>query len=200
MVVLAAGAFIVLVGLIFSFRIMRRGIGSLERSSERMRERIAGEERKIAEDMRNMSSEEHMDVTTAAVRDLLRLTPGREACPVEVEGRRLVLHLPEGELSLALAMQETSLRSLHKRIQGHAVWQVRGCRRDADFHDVASAMQHLDHILRGYEKEAEELPQFARRFAPPRGKAQPAHRHHMSAAVARLAQGRPAVKRGLPGQ
>ena len=33
MVVLAAGAFIVLVGLIFSFRIMRRGIGSLERSS-----------------------------------------------------------------------------------------------------------------------------------------------------------------------
>ena len=61
-------------------------------------------------------------------------------------------------------------------------------------------MQHLDHILRGYEKEAEELPQFARRFAPPRGKAQPAHRHHMSAAVARLAQGRPAVKRSLPGQ
>ena len=96
MVVLAAGAFIVLVGLIFSFRIMRRGIGSLERSTERMRERIEGEERKIAEDMRNMSSEEHMDVTTAAVRDLLRLTPGREACPVEVEGRRLVLHLPEG--------------------------------------------------------------------------------------------------------
>ena len=147
MVVLAAGAFIVLVGLIFSFRIMRRGIGSLERSTERMRERIEGEERKIAEDMRNMSSEEHMDVTTAAVRDLLRLTPGREACPVEVEGRRLVLHLPEGEVSLALAMQEASLRSLHKRIQGHAVWQVRGCRRDADFHDVASAMRHLDHIL-----------------------------------------------------
>lgn len=200
MVVLAAGAFIVLVGLIFSFRIMRRGIGSLERSSERMRERIEGEERKITEDMRNMSSEEHMDVTTAAVRDLLRLTPGREAIPVEVEGRRLVLHLPEGELSLALAMQEASLRSLHKRIQGHAVWQVRGCRRDADFHDVASAMRHLDHILRGHEKEAEELPQFSRRFAPPRGKTLPAHRHHMSAAVARLAQGRPAAKVGLPGK
>lgn len=199
MVVLAAGAFIVLVGLVFSFRIMRRGIGSLERSTERMRERIEGEERKIAEDMRNMSSEEHMDVTTAAVRDLLRLTPGRENCPVEVEGRRLVLHLPEGEISLALAMQEASLRSLHKRIQGHAVWQVRGCRRDADFHDVASAMRHLDHILRGQEKEAEELPQFARRFAHPRGVVQPPHQQ-APAAVGRLAQGRPAMKRGLPGQ
>lgn len=199
MVVLAAGAFIVLVGLIFSFRIMRRGIGSLERSSERMRERIEGEERKIAEDMRNMSSEEHMDVTTAAVRDLLRLTPGREGCPVEVEGRRLVLHLPEGDLSLALAIQETSLRSLHKRIQGHAVWQVRGCRRDADFHDVASAMRHLDHILRGQEEETAELPQFARRFAPSRGMALPRH-SRTPAAVGRLAQGRPAAKESLPGR
>ncbi|WP_296304538.1 DUF948 domain-containing protein [uncultured Desulfovibrio sp.] len=199
MIVLAAGAFIVLVGLIFSFRIMRRGIGSLESSSQRLQEKIDGEERRIAEDVRNMSSAEHMDVTTAAVRDLLRLTPGREACPVEVEGRRLVLHLPEGDVSLALAMQEASLRSLHKRIQGHAVWQVRGCRRDADFHDVGSAMRHLDHILRGHEKEAEELPQFARRFAPARGKALPAHRH-MTAAAGRLAQGRPAARESLPGK
>ena len=198
MIVLAAGAFIVLVGLIFSFRIMRRGIGSLESSSQRLQERIDGEERRIAEDVRNMSSAEHMDVTTAAVRDLLRLTPGRESCPVEVENRRLVLHLPEGDVSLALAMQETSLRSLHKRIQGHAVWQVRGCRRDADFHDVGSAMRHLDHILRGHEIEAEELPQFARRFAQPRGTALPPHRHAPSA-VARLAQGRPAGRRSLPG-
>lgn len=198
MIVLAAGAFIVLVGLIFSFRIMRRGIGSLESSSQRLQERIDGEERRIAEDVRNMSGAEHMDVTTAAVRDLLRLTPGRESCPVEVEGRRLVLHLPEGELSLALAMQETSLRSLHKRIQGHAVWQVRGCRRDADFHDVASAMRHLDHILRGHEEETAELPQFARRFERPRGTALPVRRQ-APAAVGRLAQGRPAGRRSLPG-
>lgn len=166
MVVLAVAAFVILVGLIISFRIMRNGIGSLEKSSARMQERIAGEERKIADEMRHMSGEEHMTVTRAAVADLLRLTPGREHCVVEQDGRRLVLHLPEGEVSVMLAMQEMTLRCSRKALAGQCVWQVRGGGWDADFRDIASAMRHLDGILRGAATEERELPQFSRRFAP----------------------------------
>lgn len=166
MTVLAVAAFVILVGLMISFRIMRRGIGSLEQSSERMRERIAGEERRIADDKRHMSSEEHMAVTRAAVADLVRLTPGREGCAVEENGHRIVLHLPEGEVSMTLAVQEMTLRSSRKSLAGHSVWQVRGCGQDADFRDIASAMRHLDGILRGASAEERELPQFSRRFAP----------------------------------
>lgn len=166
MTVLAVAAFVILVGLMISFRIMRRGIGSLEQSTERMRERIAGEERRIADDKRHMSSEEHMAVTRAAVADLLRLTPGRENCVMEEDGRRLVLHLPEGEVSVMLAVQEMTLRCAQKALAGQSVWQVRGCGQDADFRDIASAMRHLDGILRGATAEERELPQFSRRFAP----------------------------------
>ena len=166
MVVLAAAAFVILVGLIISFRIMRNGIGSLEKSTARMQERIAGEERKLADEMRHMTSEEHMAVTRAAVADLLRLTPGREHCAVEQEGNRIVLHLPEGEVSMMLAVQEMTLRSSHKALAGQSVWQVRGGDRDADFRDIASAMRHLDGILRGTTTKKRKLPQFSRRFAP----------------------------------
>ena len=100
----AAGA-VILAGLIFCVRIMRRGITTLDEDRVQYLERIHAEERQLDEDRKNISLDEHLHVLHAAVADLLRLAGNPPGHALTGHGSTLVLRTPEGEWRIELIMR-----------------------------------------------------------------------------------------------
>lgn len=160
----AAGA-VILAGLIFCLRIMRRGITTLDQDRDQYLERIRAGERQLDEDRKNISLDEQCRVLRAAVEDLLRLAgdpPGHE---LSGKGTRLVLRTPAGEWRLELSMRERSLRGTRKVLHGRSRWLLSGFGRDETFDDLAGLMRSLNAHLRGDEMVTPEPAHLARRLS-----------------------------------
>ncbi|WP_022656558.1 hypothetical protein [uncultured Desulfovibrio sp.] len=160
----AAGA-VILAGMIFCLRIMRRGITTLDQDRNQYLERIRAGERQLDEDRKNISLDEQCRVLRAAVEDLLRLAgdpPGHE---LSGKGARLVLRTPAGEWRLELSMRERSLRGARKVLHGRGRWLLSGFGRDETFDDLAGLMCSLNAHLRGDDMATPEPAHLARRLS-----------------------------------
>ncbi len=159
----AAGA-VILAGLIFCLRIMRRGITTLDQDRDQYLERIRAGERQLDEDRKNISLDEQCHVLRAAVEDLLRLAgdpPGHE---LSGNGTSLVLRTPAGEWRMELSMRERTLRGTRKVLHGRSRWLLSGCGRDETFDDLAGLMRSLHAPLRGDDMVTPEPAHLARRL------------------------------------
>lgn len=160
----AAGA-VILAGLIFCVRIMRRGITTLDEDRAQYLERIHAEERQLDEDRKNISLDEHLHVLHAAVADLLRLAGNPPGHALTGHGSTLVLRTPEGEWRIELIMRERTLRRTHKVLHGRSRWLLSGFGRNEHFEDLAGLMCNLNAYLHGDKLVPPEPAHLARRLS-----------------------------------
>ncbi|MGE9985265.1 translation initiation factor IF-2 [Desulfovibrio sp. SGI.169] len=159
-----AGA-VILAGLIFCLRIMRRGITTLEQDRDQYLERIRAGELQLREDRKNISLEEQCRVLRAAVEDLLRLAGNPPGHELSGDGPRLLLRTPTGEWRLELNMRERSLRTTRKVPHGRSRWLLSGGGHEESFDDLADLMRSLNARLRGDETTPTGLEHLARRLS-----------------------------------
>lgn len=163
----AAIAAILLGAMIFCARIMRKGITTLDEDRRLYLERIHEEEHRIAEDRKNISSTEHLQIMRAAVEDLLRLEGNPEGYAIKGQGRAITLETPKGPWTIELVMRERSLKSCGRTLHGKSRWRLEGCGQSEDHDSPASLMQCLHAHLRTNEQSpAPEPPHLAARLAP----------------------------------
>ncbi len=165
----AAGA-IILAGLVFCLRIMRRGITTLEQDRNKYDERIRAGERQLHEDRKNISLDEQCHVLRAAVEDLLRLAGNPPGHELSGNGTSLVLRTPTAEWRLELNMRERSLRTTRKVLHGRSRWLLSGGGHEECFDDLAALMRSLNARLRGDDMAPPGLEHLARRFSRRHGR------------------------------
>lgn len=159
-----AGA-VVLVGLVFCFRIMRRGMSTLDDDRRKFLARIRDGENKLGEEQKQVAAAEHLALMRAAVEDLLRLADSPPGYSMETAGRTILLHTPKGTWRLELAMREISLKTRHKVLHGRPRWFLSGAGREEQHTDAAAVMRSLHAHLRAEGELEPEPPHLARRLA-----------------------------------
>ncbi|MDE6735158.1 MAG: translation initiation factor IF-2 [Desulfovibrio sp.] len=160
-----AGA-VMLAGLVFCFRIMRRGMSTLDDDRGKFLARIRDGEHKLEEEQKQVAADEHMALMRAAVEDLLRLADSPPGYRMETAGRNILLHTPKGTWRLELAMREIGLKSRQKVLHGRPRWLLSGPGHEEQHADAASVMRSLDAHLRAEGELAPEPPHLARRLEP----------------------------------
>lgn len=185
----AVGA-ILLAALVFCFRLMRRGLRTLDDDRATFLERIRAGERQLAEERKRISADEHMRVLRAAVDDILRLADRPAGHSLEAHGRSLILHTPGGDWRMELVMRERVLRRTHQVIHGRSRWILEGPGQCEQHEDPASLMASLHAHLRaarpGGDEPEPEPAHLARRI---RARAEPSPaRGHTRATGGRLSR------------
>lgn len=160
----AAGAAI-LAGFFFCFRLMKRGLTTLDQDRADYYARIRAAEDQLREVNKNIPLSEHLYIARAGLEDLLRLAGNPPGFSLSGQGRALVLHTPHGPWRIALSMRERTLRGTHKVVHGRSRWRLSGFGLDEHFNDLASLMCSLNAHLRGDAGVPPEPPQFARRLS-----------------------------------
>ncbi len=143
-----AGALLV-AALVYSARVMKKGITTLDETRARNLERIHDGERQLLEDRKNMPLDEHVHILWAAVADLLHLAGNPEGLLPERKGRQVILHTPQGCWHMAPNMRQTTLHSSHRTVQGRSRWLLQGFGKEEHFDDVAGLMRALHLHLQG---------------------------------------------------
>ena len=170
-----AGA-IMLAALVFCFRIMRRGMSTLDDDRRKFLARIRDGEHKLEEEQKQVAAAEHMALMRAAVEDLLRLAGSPAGYRMESAPRTILLHTPKGTWRLELAMREASLKSRQKVLHGRPRWLLSGPGHEEQHADAAAVMRSLHTHLRAEGDFAPEPPHLARRLEA--GHTGPAARAH----------------------
>lgn len=147
-----------LIGLAMSARIMRRGLPTLDDNRKSYMEKIHATERRLAEDRKNISSAEHLDVMGAALRDLLRLDGNPEGFSVRKSGDAWELETPEGAWRVELLMREKSLRTSGRVLHGRSRWVLSGFDIMETHPDPASLMRSLNAHLHAPPDAGKTLP------------------------------------------
>ena len=147
-----AGA-VVIWGVVISLRIVRKGISSLDDDRGELLERIKGEEKRIREDKKNISAREQMDLTQAAIRDLLSLDGHDHANSLAVEKDRILLHVSGKIFSIELIMNECRLKSVRRVLHGRCKWRINWGKTNALFDDIGELMKFLHQQLQGHEEQ-----------------------------------------------
>ncbi len=160
----AAGAAI-LAGFFFCFRLMKRGLTTLDEDRAGYYARIRAAEEQLREDNKNISLSEHLYIARAGLEDLLRLAGNPPGFSLSGQGQTFFLHTPHGPWRIALSMRERTLRGTRKVVHGRSCWQLSGFGLDEHFDDLASLMCSLNAHLRGDAGVPPEPPQFARRIS-----------------------------------
>lgn len=168
------GGAILLAALVFCFRIMRRGMSTLDDDRRKFLAKIQDGEHKLQEERKQVAAVEHLELMRAAVEDLLRLADGPPGYSVETAGRAILLHTPRGTWRLELAMREASLKTRQRVLYGRPRWFLKGPGHEEQHGDAAALMRSLHAHLRAEGELAPEPPHLARRLAA--GKAGPAAR------------------------
>ncbi|MBQ3060500.1 MAG: translation initiation factor IF-2 [Desulfovibrio sp.] len=145
----AVAGVLLLAGFMYSVRIMRKGITTLDDDRAQYLERIREGERQLAEDRKNISMAEHLHILHAGVRDLLRLAGDPPDFSLAEDARGVVLHTPDGDWRLELHMREALLRGSRKSVHGQSRWLLRGFGREEHFEDLAGLMHALHQYLHG---------------------------------------------------
>lgn len=157
------GGAIMLGALVFCFRIMRRGISTLDDDRRKFLTKIQDGEHKLKEEQKQVPALEHLALMRAAVEDLLRLEDAPASYRVESAGRTILLHTPRGTWRLELAMREASLKTRKRVLHGRPRWFLSGMGQQEEHGDVASLMASLHAHLRAKEAMPPEPPHLARR-------------------------------------
>lgn len=164
---------VMLAALVLCFRIMRRGMSTLDDDRQKFLARIRDGENKLAEEQKQVPAAEHLALMRAAVEDLLRLADSPPGYYVETEGGTILLRTPKGTWRLELAMQERSLKSRQRVLHGQPRWLLSSARHQEQHEDAASIMRSLHIHLRSEEDETAEPPHLARRVQAARRKTAP---------------------------
>ena len=83
----AAAGIVFLLVVVFSVRLMKRGLFTLEDERALCEERIRLMEEELRQDQKNMASSEHLRIALAGLRDLLRLAGYPRGFWIEVTAR-----------------------------------------------------------------------------------------------------------------
>ncbi|MDR2574643.1 MAG: translation initiation factor IF-2 [Desulfovibrio sp.] len=153
---------VMLAGVVFCFRMLKRGLGTLEKFRKRHLEHIHAQERQIQDDRKSISQSEHLRLAHTAIADLLRLEGGRTACSLRALGDSLLLDTPDGAWRIRLDMREQTLRRTRRTLGGGTRWRLSGVGCEEEFADLAELMRALTTYLRGEKRSASEAA-FARR-------------------------------------
>lgn len=172
----AAAGVLFLVGFVYSIRIMRRGMTTLDDSRSLYLERIREGERRLLEDKKNMPLDEHMRILHAGVRDLLALAGDPSGHHVECQGRVVLLHTPKGPWRVELFMREALLRGSGKTVFGQSRWRLSGFDREEHFQDLAGLMRALHEALRDEGSLPPQPSHLARRISHEIQRDMPSHR------------------------
>ena len=153
-----APAFIVVVlGIVFCLRMLKRGLSTLEKFRERHLEHIRTREQQLQEDRHNIPRSEHLRFAHAALADLLHLEGDRPGFSLDTQGSALLLDTPDGVWRITLDMREQTLSQTHKVVRGKLRWQLKGFGREEEFAELAELMQNLTAYLRA-EKRLDPIP------------------------------------------
>ena len=157
------GAAVLLAALVFCFRVMRRGMSTLDDDRRKFLAKIRDGEHKLREEQKQVPAAEHLALMRAAVEDLLRLEDAPPGYRVETAGRAILLHTPQATWRLELAMREASLKSRQRVLHGRPRWFLSGAGHEEQHGDPASLMRSLHAHLHASEGPPSEPPHLARR-------------------------------------
>ena len=156
---------VVLAGLVFCFRIMRRGMSTLDDDRRKFLARIRDGENKLGEEQKQVAAAEHLSLMRAAVEELLRWADSPAGDSMETAGRTILLHTPKGTWRRTLAMREISLKSRQKVLHGRPRWLLSGPAHEEQHTDAAAVMRSLHAHLRTEGELEPEPPHLARRLS-----------------------------------
>lgn len=163
--VLGALMFVIL---LWSARVMKRGLTTLDDDRGQFNARIAAGEKQLEEDRKNISAEEQLYVLGAALEDFLRL----EKCPpeatVEKIGHSFEIKTPENTWKIELNMRERLLASTHKVLHGRGQWLLSGPNVSEAHTDLRELMRSLNRHWHGLQPMEPEPDFVARRIAAAR--------------------------------
>lgn len=142
--------------IVFCAKLMRNGLTTLDDHRSHYLDNIRQEKKRIADDVKNMSAAEHMQVVHAAVRDLLRLDDNPQGFSVNCQGRRIFLQTPNENWQIELLMVERRLKGSKKVLHGRGRWRLSGSTYSEDFSDLTALMRTLNFKL---HPDAEILPE-----------------------------------------
>ena len=156
---------VLVIGIIFCFRMLKRGHSTLEKTRTRHYGDIRAREQQLLDDRKNISPDEHLRMAHAAIADLLHLEGDRAGFSLSAQGSTLLLNTPDGVWRITLDMRERTLHHARKVLHSKECWRLCGFGREEEFADLTGLMRNLTAYLRG-EKHA--LKTFLR-HAPDRG-------------------------------
>lgn len=155
---------LLLVAMVMSARVMRRGISTLDDKRKQCLEHIAVMDRQLAEDRKNMTAKEHLAVMRAAVEDLVRLEDFPEGWEVKNNEDSVELLTSDATWKIKLLMRERDLKTAHRVLHGKGRWHLSGPEID-EFHvDPASLMHSLDDHLHARSQKLEVPAHLAKRM------------------------------------
>ena len=153
---LAFTGVILLVAILFSLRLMRRGYTSLEKDRAHGLERIRQEEAQLRREQNSITAGEHFRVAHAGLADLLRLAGNPPGIHLEMENteengrpkKYLRLHLPEEDLRISVGMRVTQpLSSPSGRGGRRMIWHLQRLSRDMEFEEDYDDLVPLMHTV-----------------------------------------------------
>jgi hypothetical protein len=154
---LGAAVIVIIVGLIFCFRMMRHGLTSLEKDRDRYLKRIRAEEQQLEEDKKNISQSEHLYIARAGIADILRLAGNPPGFSIADEEFAILLQTPEGVWRIDLNMREHALRNTGRVLRGKARWRLSGFGMNEQFDRIGDMMACLNAQLRGENVQRTEF-------------------------------------------
>lgn len=151
--------------MVFCARAMKRGLRTLDDDRNLYMDRIRAGEKKLSDDQKKISSEEHLRVVHAALEDLFRLDGDPEGFGVELHDKSVEVITPNGSWIIELIMNERKLRSTSKILHGTGRWFLRGFGHYEHHPDPASLLRSLNSHLHSTSAIEDEPEHLARRLA-----------------------------------
>lgn len=151
--------------MIYSARIMKRGLTTLDEERQQFLRHLAEGERKIAEDSKNISAYEQMYLMRVALEDFLLLEGEDPANALKISGNTLTIWGQRGEWQIELVMLERMLASTHRILHGQSRWILRYGVMEQEYADIAQLMAHLNAQWHGHEPEQMVPEHITRRLA-----------------------------------
>lgn len=134
---------------IFSARMMRRGLPTLDDDRKAQYEKMTEMKRSLAEDRKKISAEEHLYIVRKAVADLISLDRLEGRCQLENSEHGVLISTPEGEWKVELKMRELHLKSSHKTLHGQGRWLLCHNEECHEFAEIGPLMAELRTALLG---------------------------------------------------
>lgn len=153
--------------LIYSARIMRRGISTLDDDRAQYLAHIAEGERQLAEDRKHISAQEQLYQMRAALFDFLRL----ENLPdsrIEDKGHIISIVTPKQTFDIELIMRERLLASTKRMLHGRSRWILRSAGLYETHSEMSGLMASLNAHWHGAPSQEPEQDFIARRLAAAR--------------------------------
>lgn len=162
---------------IFSARIMRRGLSTLDDVRHQHLEKIDEGMRKLVEDRKKISADEHIHLLYAAIQDLVRLAPDATDWRLQRDGRIVKLENSAECWEIELLMRERRLKSSSSILHGKPQWILRKGGHEESFSEISCLMSSLNHQM-NFQQGIPSLPEhLARRLAGNRAGQDLLHTH-----------------------